>query len=122
MSAGRHLITFGFGDAPASHWPFVFGKARVERNSGYRDPKRAFVAAELVETARRPTERLYAQQASFACKGALRGADYRWTPERRAWWIEGYFQRIANERCWLVGLSGAICPAIVQIDWMTRFA
>ena len=80
------------------------------------------VAADLVETARRPTERLYAQQVPFACKDALKAAGYRWSPERRAWWIEGDPEHIANERCWMAGLSDAICPAVVQIDWMNRFA
>lgn len=80
------------------------------------------VAADLVKTARRSTERLYAQQAPFACKDALKAAGYRWSPERRAWWIEGDPERIANERCWLGELSCSICPAVVQINWMNRFA
>lgn len=80
------------------------------------------VAAHLVEAARRPTHRLYANRAPFECKDALKAAGYRWSPERRAWWIEGDPERIANERCWLIQLSSAICPVFAQIDWRNRFA
>lgn len=45
------------------------------------------VAAHLVETARRQTERLYANRAPFECKDALKAGGYRGSSERRAWWI-----------------------------------
>jgi DNA polymerase-3 subunit epsilon len=80
------------------------------------------MAAHLVETARRQTERLYASRAPFECKDALKAAGYRWSPERRAWWIEGDPERISHERCWLNQLSQAISPTIEYIDWRNRFS
>lgn len=77
-------------------------------------------AAHLVDTARRPTERLYANCAPFECKDALKAAGFRWSPERRAWWIEGDGERIAHERAWLLGLSSMIRPATELIGWYNR--
>ncbi|WP_174291062.1 hypothetical protein [Sphingomonas bacterium] len=79
------------------------------------------VAAHLVDTARRQTERLYANHAPFECKDALKAGSYRWSPERRAWWIEGDPERIANERAWLFELSSMILPAAEPVDWHSRY-
>lgn len=80
------------------------------------------VAAHMVETARRPYERLYANRAPFECKDALKAAGYRWSPERRAWWIEGDEERISNEACWLQQLSHLIAPVVETRNWQTRHA
>lgn len=80
------------------------------------------VAAHLVDTARRPSERLYAVRAPFDCKDALKVAGYRWSPERRAWWIEDNSERIANECAWLQQLSSTITPVIDEISWNNRHA
>jgi DNA polymerase III epsilon subunit-like protein len=78
------------------------------------------VAAHLVDAARRPSERLYAVRAPFNCKDALKAANYRWSQERRAWWIEGNPEMIANEAAWLRQLSSAIQPEIRVITWLNR--
>lgn len=78
------------------------------------------VAAYLIHTARRVTHRLYANRAPFECKDVLKAAGYRWSPERRAWWIEGDPERIANEAVWLRELSGAIQPVSDEIAWSSR--
>jgi DNA polymerase-3 subunit epsilon len=80
------------------------------------------VAAHLIETARRPSERLYATRAPFECKNVLKAAGYRWSPERRAWWIEGNQELISNEACWLQQLSRLITPVVETRDWKTRHA
>lgn len=80
------------------------------------------VAAHLVDTARRPTERLYATRAPFECKTVLKAAGYRWSPERRAWWIEGDPERIGNERNWLERLSLSVAPTLETLEWNTRHA
>lgn len=80
------------------------------------------VAAHLVETARRPSHRLYANRAPFDCKEVLKTAGYRWSPDRRAWWIEGDPERIANEASWLQDLSPSIAPLIESVDWYNRYA
>lgn len=78
------------------------------------------VAAHLIDTARRVTHRLYVNRAPFEHKDALKAAGYRWSPERRAWWIEGDPERIANEAAWLAQLSGAIRPTTDEMTWMER--
>lgn len=78
------------------------------------------VAASMVDTARRPSERLYAARAPFACKDMLKAAGYRWSSDRRAWWIEGDPERIANERRWLEQVSRNIAPTIDILNWRTR--
>ena len=80
------------------------------------------VTALLVETARRPSERLYATRAPFECKDVLKAAGYRWSPERRTWWIEGDPEHIAHERAWLLSLSSVIRPAVQAVDWRNRHA
>ncbi|WP_375392552.1 exonuclease domain-containing protein [uncultured Sphingomonas sp.] len=78
------------------------------------------VAAHLVDTARRVTHRLYANRAPFEHKDVLKAAGYRWSPERRAWWIEGDSERINNEATWLRQLSGTIHPQTEQVTWVNR--
>lgn len=78
------------------------------------------VAATLVETARRPTARVFADRAPFEVKDSLKAADYRWSPGQRAWWLEGEPERIANETVWLAGLHPAIRPRVEPVDWFTR--
>lgn len=79
------------------------------------------VAAHLVDTARRVTHRLYANRAPFECKDVLKAAGYRWSPERRAWWIEGDPERVANEAVWLRQLSAHIQPQIEEVTWINRY-
>ena len=78
------------------------------------------VAAHLVDAARRVTHRLYANRAPFEHKDVLKAAGYRWSPERRAWWIESDSELIANEVVWLRQLSVMIQPISDQIDWLNR--
>jgi DNA polymerase-3 subunit epsilon len=78
------------------------------------------VAAHLIDAARNSTERLYAMYAPFDCKDALKAAGYRWSPARRAWWIEGDSERIGHEAAWLRGLHPAIQPNIERIDAYNR--
>lgn len=78
------------------------------------------IAAHLYAAARRQSSRLYAASAPFEIKNALKAAGYRWSPDRRAWWIEGDAERIANEAAWVKTLSSRVRPIIVSIDWMNR--
>ncbi|MBB3472753.1 3'-5' exonuclease [Sphingomonas sp. BK345] len=79
------------------------------------------IAAALIERSRGVTHRLYATRAPFQCKDVLKAAGYRWSAERRAWWIEGEPERIANEAVWLRGLSSGINPQIENVDWISRY-
>lgn len=80
------------------------------------------IAAHLVETARRPGQRLYASRAPFEVKDVLKASGYRWSMDRRAWWIEGDAERIANEAIWLGNLSPTIRPLVEKVDWFNRHA
>lgn len=80
------------------------------------------IAAHLIDAASRSTERLYAAGAPFSCKDALKTAGYRWSPARRAWWIEGDAERIANERVWLTTKSSSITPIVEHVDWKNRYS
>lgn len=80
------------------------------------------IAAHLVRNAQRTNQRLFAHGAPFRCRPGLKTAGYRWSPERRAWWIEGDSERISNERIWLTQLSARIDPELAQIDWKNRYA
>lgn len=78
------------------------------------------IAAHLVEAAQSSSQRLYANRAPFECKDVLKAAGYHWSPERRAWWIEGDSERIGNEEAWLYQLSAMIKPVREEITWITR--
>ncbi len=78
------------------------------------------VAAHLVDTACRVTHRLYANRAPFEHKDVLKEAGYRWSPERRAWRIEGDSERISNEAAWLAQLSAHIQPQTEEVTWINR--
>jgi DNA polymerase III subunit epsilon len=78
------------------------------------------IAAHLLQTAGRTTSRLDAVGAPYSVKDDLRAADYHWSAERRAWWIEGDSERIGNEAVWLKARHPLIKPKIVQIDWYNR--
>ena len=78
------------------------------------------IAAHMIETAQRATHRLYAARAPFEFKNMLKVAGYRWSPERRAWWIEADPEQIANEAVWLRQLAGAIQPTVDEINWRNR--
>lgn len=78
------------------------------------------IAAHLVDKARLPTARLYAERAPFELKDTLKAAGYRWSPERRAWWTEGEPERIANEAVWLASLHPAVRPHSEPVDWYSR--
>lgn len=80
------------------------------------------IAAHMVEAANRPSERLYANRAPFHCKDTLKAAGYRWSPERRAWWIEGDGEFVANERIWLDQISPGLKPEIEAVNWFNRHA
>lgn len=52
----------------------------------------------------------------FECEEVLKAAGYRWSPERRAWWIEGDPERVANEVVWLQQLAVTIQPISGKIS------
>lgn len=78
------------------------------------------VASHLIDAARRVSHGIYADHAPFACKDALKAAGYRWSPQRKAWWIEGDPKRVANEAVWLRQLDPRIHPATAIMDWLNR--
>jgi DNA polymerase III subunit epsilon len=78
------------------------------------------LAAHLIETARRPSCRLFAKGAPFALKDNLRAAGYRWCAKERAWWTEGDPEQMDNEAAWLVQLCPAILPQSLRIDHHNR--
>lgn len=80
------------------------------------------VAWHLLDRARRPTTRVYADNAPYSEKDALRAAGYRWAASSRAWTKEGEPELIGNEVAWLRGLHPAIRPRVVPIDWRSRHA
>ena len=80
------------------------------------------IAAHLIDRARRSTHRLFAIQAPFALKDMLKAAGYRWSSERRAWWIEDDSERISNEEAWVRQLSSSIRPVIEEITALNRHA
>jgi DNA polymerase III subunit epsilon len=79
------------------------------------------IAAHLVERARKPTHRLYAENAPFSAKDALKAAAYRWHPTRRCWWTEGEPELMANEMAWLRSFHPSIKPVIERVDWYERW-
>jgi hypothetical protein len=79
------------------------------------------VAAHLVDRARKPTHRLFAENAPFSAKDALKAAGYRWHPDRRCWWAEGQPELMANEAAWLHSFNPAIKPVIERVDWYDRW-
>lgn len=76
--------------------------------------------AHLVEAARRPTYRLWANGAPFSSKDSLKSAGYRWSQTRRTWWFEGDPERVAHERNWLMSLCPLIKPHVETITWFDR--
>jgi DNA polymerase III subunit epsilon len=78
--------------------------------------------AHLVETAQRPTFRLWASGAPFAVKDSLKSAGYRWNQTQRAWWTENEPERLANESAWLTSLCSLIKPRVETITWFDRHA
>ena len=80
------------------------------------------ILAHLIERARKPTYRLYAEHAPFAVKDSLKAADYRWCGQRKCWWLEADPERLDNERAWLSALCPAILPRVERIDWYSRHA
>jgi len=78
------------------------------------------IAWHMLDRARRPTARVYADKAPYALKDTLKAADYRWSLPNRAWTMEGDPERIANEVAWLTGLHPAVQPRVVPIDWHNR--
>lgn len=83
-------------------------------------PDECTVAARLVDRGRRVTNRLYATRAPFECKDVLKGAGYRWSVKRRAWWTEGEPERITNEEAWLRSVSRSIQPEVQEVTWLNR--
>ncbi|MCJ2082067.1 3'-5' exonuclease [Methylobacterium sp. J-090] len=55
----------------------------------------------LLETARRPTVRLWAQGAPIETKDVLKARRYRWSVRRRCWYIDLEEDRIEAERAFL---------------------
>ncbi|MBX9816213.1 MAG: DNA polymerase III subunit epsilon [Sphingomonas sp.] len=78
------------------------------------------IAAHLVQKAKRPSARLFADRAPFELKDRLKAAGYRWSPLERAWWTEGEPERMANEATWLTSLHPAVRPRTVAVDWYSR--
>ena len=79
------------------------------------------VAVHLIERGRRPTHRLFAENAPISTKDTLKAAGYRWHPTRRCWWTEGEPEAMANEATWLVSLHPAIKPVAERVDWYDRW-
>lgn len=55
----------------------------------------------LLETARRPTVRLWAQGSPFETKDLLRARAYRWSPTRRCWYVDLEEDQLEIERRFL---------------------
>ncbi|TXN74164.1 3'-5' exonuclease [Methylobacterium sp. WL8] len=55
----------------------------------------------LLETARRPTVRLWATGSPIATKDALKARSYRWSGQRRCWYIDVEEERLEMERTFL---------------------
>lgn len=80
------------------------------------------IAAHLVEAARTPSRRLYAQEAPFSTREALKAAGYRWHPRRRVWWTEGDDEVIGHEMVFLRSLHPLIRPEVEDVTWFNRHA
>ena len=82
--------------------------------------ERRSIAWHLLNRARCPTTRVYADKAPYALKDTLRAAGYRWAASHRAWTMESEPERVAHEVTWLKGLHPAIQPRVVPINWWSR--
>lgn len=83
-------------------------------------PDGRVIAAHLLNVARRPSARVYAERAPFDVKDALKVAGYRWCAARRCWWWEGEPERAAHESAWLRALHPRIEPLTRPVDWYNR--
>ncbi|CAA2145538.1 DNA polymerase III PolC-type (plasmid) [Methylobacterium bullatum] len=55
----------------------------------------------LLETARKPTVRLWAQGAAFETKDALKARGFRWSGSRRCWYMDCDEEQLEGERAFL---------------------
>ncbi|CAA2145090.1 3'-5' exonuclease [Methylobacterium bullatum] len=69
--------------------------ARPLRTSG------RLALSSLLETARKPTVRLWAEGAAFETKDALKGRGFRWNGQRRCWYMDLPEENLEVERAFL---------------------
>ncbi|MBI2407556.1 MAG: 3'-5' exonuclease [Gemmatimonadetes bacterium] len=75
----------------------------------------------LIEAARTPVIRLWAERAPFDDRHALKERGYRWSPERRVWYRDVVTDQVDAERRWLNELIG-ISPRATPLPLHQRFA
>lgn len=80
------------------------------------------LAWHLIQRAQRPTARVYATNARFSQKDALKAAGYQWDAARKVWSLEGEPERIANEATWLASLHPRLVPRIEPRTWHNRWS
>lgn len=73
----------------------------------------------LLETARKPTVRLWAQGAAFETKEALKGRGFRWSGPRRCWYMDCDEDQLEIERTFLSETIYRRVVTDLPIDRMT---
>jgi DNA polymerase-3 subunit epsilon len=81
--------------------------------------------AELLDAARTPANRIFANDSPFESKDKLKSRGYRWDSNRRVWWLETPAANTDAECGWLareVYAGGGRSIEVVKVDPRTRFA
>ncbi|MBR0553764.1 3'-5' exonuclease [Stakelama marina] len=76
--------------------------------------------AELLISASKPGWLVSATGAPFEVKDRLKARGYRWSPERKCWWIEVRQAALEAETDWLAADAQCRSPDIRKISWRER--
>ena len=79
------------------------------------------VLSRLIEAARTPVTRLWAERAHFEDRHVLKERGYRWSPERRVWYRDMPTHQTDPERRWLNDVVGVL-PRETPLPLHRRFA
>lgn len=114
------------------HSPLPAGMPGVDHHAAHRLPRRQeqllarplrtsgrLALACLLETARKPTVRLWAQGAAFETKDALKGRGFRWSGPRRCWYMDCDEDQLEIERTFLSETVYRRAVTDLPVDRMT---
>ncbi len=79
------------------------------------------VLAALLESARTPRVRVWAERAHYDDRAALKDAGYSWNPARRCWYHDIPVGDLDKEREWL-GTELSVVPRTTELSLLRRFS
>ncbi len=78
---------------------------------------------ELLESVRRPTCRIYANDAAFGVKDALKAHGYRWDADRRkVWYYDASPSSVEAELAWLYRVDPRVKPDVRKLTARDRYS